>query len=260
MWWRDKNGVPQSISFSELPIAGLAQMLGNMSDTVRYRPDDWKEAGAPEKVVRGAWNMMTSTFNIAALSQFADILGASRSSEDPFEFNMRRIPKVVGNFFAGFIPAAIKDVDYWQNNKVNRYKGAESLFENVPFARRYFGTEHLDIFGKQVEKSRAPTSRIYKEGASAPEYVMLGRLADKGVWLSPANPANRLVGKGRNKREMTKEEGQRYQQLVGKGYKDFVLRYGPRLVRMRDEQAKKLALNITDKIRDRASIQAIRKQ
>lgn len=250
-----KDGVRHGFSFSDLPVAGPLQMLSNLSDTIKYHPDNWKEAGSLERMARGVWAMGTATSNIAALSQFADIMGTSRSSEDPYEAMSRRVPKVVGNFAAGFIPAALKDVDYWTDSRQNRYKGMESLFENVPFARRWAGSEYLDVFGKQIEKSRTPWSRVYKEGPSEPEYLLLDDLATKGIWLSPANPANRLVGKGRNKREMTPAEGAEYQKLVGNGYRDFVLQYGPRLVRMQDEQAKQFVTRKTDDIRERAARQ-----
>ena len=150
--------------------------------------------------------MGESVTNTSVLSQLMDNLGTSRSSEDPFEASMRRIPRMVGGFFGGYIPRAIKDADMWFDPKVNNYKGNEALAAEVPFLRRYFGNEKVDIFGKQVEISKAPWSRIYKGGPEAAEYKLLDRLMNHGIILSPANPKNRLVGRGSNKRHMTEEE------------------------------------------------------
>ena len=259
VWWIDKKGKRHSLKYVNWPIASLMSMMGYMSDTIRYRPDDWKNSSPASKFARGIYAMGESVTNTSVLSQLMDNLGTSRSSEDPFEASMRRIPRMVGGFFGGYIPRAIKDADMWFNPKVNNYKGNEALAAEVPFLRRYFGNEKVDIFGKQVEISKAPWSRIYKGGPEAAEYKLLDRLMNHGIILSPANPKNRLVGRGSNKRHMTEEEGRKYEKLVGQGYRKMVLSRGPRLLAMRQKSAEKLARKLSDQIRDRAEIQAIRK-
>jgi hypothetical protein len=253
------NGKRVAISYANWPTASIFNLMGSLSDGAKYKPESWLEADGPTKVARALYYMGSSFTNTSALSQMAETLGVSRGSEDQFDASMRRWPKILGGFVGGYIPRALKDLDSWMQPEINNYKGWESVGKEIPFVRRAIGSEYLDVFGNPVKVDKAPWSRIYKPGADEPEYNLLGRLATHGIWFSPPNPQGKLIGKGSNRREMTPEEGLRYQKLVGKAYRDIVMRYGHRMLQMPVERAQKLAAQKTDDARDMATKQVARR-
>ena len=129
--------------------------------------------------------------------------------------------------------------------------------KEIPIYRRYVGGPLLDIFGKQVEVSRTPWSREYLAQPEAREYRLLGQLGSNGLWLTPADPANRRVGRGKRSREMTDAEQKRFVTIVGNNYRDLVLKHGERLTKMPHENAKELMGKLSAAARDRAERAAL---
>ena len=115
----------------------------------------------------------------------------------------------------------------------------------------------LDIFGKQVEVSRTPWSREYQAQPEAREYRLLGQLGSRGLWMTPADPGNRRVGRGKRSREMTDAEQKRFVTIVGDKYREVVLKHGDRLTKMPYEAAKDLLGKMTAQARDRAERAAL---
>lgn len=246
-----------TFNYSNWPISSVLAAFGAMADRIKYNPKDWKEATSPEVAYTGLWAAMTSTFDTTALSQLSEILGSNVHSRDPVDASIKKVSRVFGNFAGGFIPRVFKDADLLQDGKLRKYEGWENFAKEVPVYRRYVGGPLLDIFGKQVEVSRTPWSREYLAQPEAKEYRLLGQLGSNGLWLTPADPANRRVGRGKRSREMTDAEQKRFVTIVGNNYRDLVLKHGERLTKMPHENAKELMGKLSAAARDRAERAAL---
>ena len=246
-----------TFNYSNWPISSVLAAFGAMADRIKYNPKDWKEATSPEVAYTGLWAAMTSTFDTTALSQLSEILGSNVHSRDPVDASIKKVSRVFGNFAGGFIPRVFKDADLLQDGKLRKYEGWENFAKEIPIYRRYVGGPLLDIFGKQVEVSRTPWSREYQAQPEAKEYRLLGQLGSNGLWLTPADPANRRVGRGKRSREMTDAEQKRFVTIVGNNYRDLVLKHGERLTKMPHENAKELMGKLSAAARDRAERAAL---
>ena len=140
-FWYDDKGVRHNFNYANYPGAALFSIFGNMSDKIKNRPEDWHAEGYLEKGLEGAFHMLSAITNVAAVSQFLDNIGASRSSEDPFKAQQRRLPKVFSSFLGGYIPRIGKDFDMWLNSETRKYEGFENFAKEVPFVQ--IGRAHV---------------------------------------------------------------------------------------------------------------------
>jgi len=204
---------------------------------------------------------LLSVGDSASLSQFSEMFGRSVQTRDPLDAVGNTLSKTAANYAGGFIPRILKDVDAMFSPEINRYKTPfEFMAREVPVYRRGVGKPILDIFAAPVKPARGLTSREFIAQPTEPEYRQIGRLNERGIWLTAANPENRLVGKGNRKRHMTDEEGLRYIQATGHAYRDFVMKYTDRILSMPPERAKAFVLSKADDIRDRAAKLSTRHQ
>lgn len=246
-------------SYANWPISGMLAAIGSMADLIRYSPDQWNEKSVANRLASGVWAAAASVGDSAALSQLSELLGTSMASRDPIEASMGKFNRVFGNYAGGFVPRILKDVDLMQNPKINTYKTLwERLAKETPIYRRFEGKPLLDIFGNQVAPSRLPWSRELVLQPPEPEYQKLGQWNDNGIWLNAANPQNRMVGKGRHRRPMTEMEADRYVDIVGKGYRDLVLKYGDKVLSMPKERAKAFVSDKADDIRNIAAKKSVK--
>jgi len=264
---------PNSISFNghvfnyaNWPVSSLFAAIGAMADRIKYDPEDWKKTTDSEIVATVAWAAGSSFADTTALSQLMEIFGSNIHSHDPVDASIKKVSKVLGNYTGGFIPRIFKEVDLGAfgtyggtvgSGKLRKYEGWENFAKEIPIYRRYVGGPLLDIFGKQVEVSRTPWSREYQAQPEAREYRLLGQLGSNGLWLTPADPANRRVGRGKRSREMTDAEQKRFVTFVGNNYRDLVLKHGERLTKMPHENAKELMGKLSAAARDRAERAAL---
>lgn len=246
-----------TFNYANWPISSVLAAFGAMTDRIKYNPKDWKEASSLEVAYTGLWAALKSTFETTALSQLAEIFGSNIHSRDPVDASMKQMSRIFGNFAGGFVPRIFKDADLLQDGKLRKYEGWENFAKEIPFYRRYVGGPLLDIFGKQVEVSSTPWSREYLAQPEAREYRLLGQLGSNGLWLTPADPANRRVGRGKRSREMTDAEQKRFVTFVGNNYRDLVLKHGERLTKMPHENAKELMGKLSAAARDRAERAAL---
>jgi len=190
----------------------------------------------------------------------SQVFGSNFPTRDPVEASLKWASRVFGNYAGGFVPRVFKDADLILDGKMGKYDGWENFGKEIPVYRRYVGGPLLDIFGKQVEVSRTPWSREFQVQPPEREYRLLGQLNSNDLWLTPANPGGRRVGRGKRSREMTDAEQKRYVTLVGDGYRKVVLKFGDRLAKMEREEAKDLLGKLTAQVRDRAERQAVTQQ
>lgn len=258
IWYRDKNGKRVVVNYINWPISPIIAAMAAMSDQIKYSPEKWAEGGIFKKSVAMAWAIKSAVSETSALSQFSELFGSSMASRDPVEAFSNKAARIVGGYAGGYIPRIFKDIDRMMKPEIHKYEGWENLEKELPFYRRMVGKEYLDIFGNPIAPSAKPTARELVEQPEGEAYKMLGRINSHGVWLAPAVAENRLVGKGGHKREMTDEEANRYVKLVGKGYSDFVIRQGEKIISMPKDRAKKYVSEKTEDIRTKAVKQAIR--
>ena len=250
----------KTFKYQNWPMGGVLAAVGSLMDMIQYSPDKWNEKTIPGKVSSAGLAALLSVSDSASLSQFSQMFGRSVQTRDPLDAATNTLAKTAASYAGGFIPRIFKDVDAMFSPEINRYKTPfEFMAREVPIYRSSVGTPMLDIFAAPVAPSRSPTSREFIEQPTEPEYRQIGRLNERGIWLTSANPENRLVGKGSKKRHMTDEEGLRYIKATGKAYRDFVLRYTDRIIAMPKERARQFVLDKADEIRDKAAKQAVRK-
>jgi hypothetical protein len=250
----------QSYNYANWPVSSVLAAIGTMADRIKYSPDKWKETSTLDKIATGAWAASTATMDASSLSQLAEVFGSNIHTRDPVEASAKWASRVFGNYAGGMIPRVFKDADMILDGKMGKYDGWENFGKEIPVYRRYVGGPLLDIFGKQVEVSRTPWSREFQVQPPEREYRLLGQLNSNDLWLTPANPGGRRVGRGKRSREMTDAEQKRYVTLVGDGYRKVVLKFGDRLAKMDREGAKDLLGKLTAQVRDRAERQAVTQQ
>lgn len=264
---RGEGKIPYSIkigdtnfNYNAWPMASLIATVGNLYDMKRYRPDKWNEKDVFDRLISAAWSGATSFTDISSLSGLMDLLGRSAYSTDPVEGAKQWAAKFSANYVGGFIPRALKDLDMVFDPEARKPDNLFGYFaKEIPFYRRTeaAGEKLYDIFGEPVQMRREPWSRSFSQDKLEPEYNLLGDLNERGIFLSPANPDNRTVGSGANRRELTKAEAEAYMMETGKLYKDYVLQQGERLKELDFETAKEKVSRDTERLRNAALRRAI---
>ena len=249
-----------NFNYNAWPMASLFATVGNLYDMKRYRPDKWNEKDVLDKTLSSLWAGGTSIMDLSSISGLMDLLGRSAYSTDPVEGAKQWAAKFSSNYVGGFIPRALKDLDMVFDPEARKPDNLFGYFaKEIPFYRRTeaAGEKLYDIFGEPVQMRREPWSRSFSQDKLEPEYNLLGDLNERGVFLSPANPDNRTVGSGANRRELTKAEAEAYMMETGKLYKDYVLQQGERLKALDFETAKEKVSRDTERLRNAALRRAI---
>jgi hypothetical protein len=242
-----------------LPSALLAA-IGNVSDMIRYSPDEWKSKGFANQVITAGVSGVQSSLEIPALAQLGQLFANDLATKDPAEKAIGRLGQVLAGWAGGFMPRFLKDIDYMTAPDMRRYTTFyEKVASHIPVYRRYVGNDYYDILGNKIQKNAYPGSRDFGKLKDEPEYQMLGALNARGIWLTPANAEYRMVGKGRYRRRLTQEEADAYSLETGKLYKQMILRYGPRALQMPAERAKDYISDKADAMRDLALQRAMRR-
>ena len=242
-----------------LPSALLAA-IGNVSDMIRYSPDEWKSKGFANQVITAGVSGVQSSLEIPALAQLGQLFANDLATKDPAEKAIGRLGQVLAGWAGGFMPRFLKDIDYMTAPDMRRYTTFyEKVASHIPVYRRYVGNDYYDILGNKIQKNAYPGSRDFGKLKDEPEYQMLGALNARGIWLTPANAEYRMVGKGRYRRRLTQEEADAYSLETGKLYKQMILRYGPRALQMPVERAKDYISDKADAMRDLALQRAMRR-
>ena len=247
-----------SFNYQNWPISSLLATLGALNDMKRFTPDKWTEKGAGGKIAAAAGAGVFAIKDLSSISAFTDMLGQSAFSTDPTDSFFKGLNKWAANYTGGIYPRALKDLDLVLKPEVNTTKDWWGAWtKEMPFFRRYIGSPMLDVFGKEVQLRREPWSRSYSQSPVEPEYSALADLEERGLWLGGANPDNRTVGSGMNRRELTDAEKTAYIKEVGSAYKQFVLANSERILKMDFEQGKEFISKRTEKLRDLALTKAM---
>jgi hypothetical protein len=181
------------------------------------------------------------------------MFGGNAYSTDPANKAAETINKQAASFVGGFIPRIFKDIETWQDSKV--YKPEDMWAEwvaQVPVYRRSAGAPLRDIFYEPVQITRTAWRRAVSESPNDDSYRLLGKLNSRGVFLPAANPDNRKILAGKQAREMTVDESQKYMEEVGTKYREMIDKYGEKLLQMPQPEAQAFVSKATERIRDMA--------
>jgi hypothetical protein len=253
------DGKELSFNYVSWPFAGWLAGFGSLSDVKRYTPDKWTEKTVADKTMSAAYAGAFAISDISSLSSLSELFGRSTYSTDPTEAFVKRISKAGSNYVGGFMPKFIKDIDSWFDDSAYRPENTwQHLAAQMPLLRRSAGAPVRDIFYEPVNVSRAPWSRAIQMSPDEQEYMLLGRLNSRGIWLTPPNADNRKVKSRTGKtRDMTEEEAVKYMQLTGEGYKQMLKQHGERLLSMDTDAAARLVEKYAARVRERALKKAV---
>jgi len=256
---KTSDGKELSFNYVSWPFAGWLAGFGSLSDVKRYTPDKWTEKTVADKTMSAAYAGAFAISDISSLSSLSELFGRSTYSTDPTEAFVKRISKAGSNYVGGFVPKFIKDIDSWFDDSAYRPENTwQHLAAQMPLLRRSAGAPVRDIFYEPVNVSRAPWSRAIQMSPDEQEYMMLGRLNSRGIWLTPPNADNRKVKSRTGKtRDMTEEEAVKYMQLTGEGYKQMLQQHGERLLSMDTDAAARLVEKYAARVRERALKKAV---
>jgi hypothetical protein len=256
---KTSDGKELSFNYVSWPFAGWLAGFGSLSDVKRYTPDKWTEKAVIDKTMSAAYAGAFAISDISSLSSLSELFGRSTYSTDPTEAFVKRISKAGSNYVGGFVPKFIKDIDSWFDDSAYRPENTwQHLAAQMPLLRRSAGAPVRDIFYEPVNVSRAPWSRAIQMSPDEQEYMLLGRLNSRGIWLTPPNADNRKVKSRTGKaRDMTEEEAVKYMQLTGEGYKQMLKQHGERLLSMDRDDAARLVEKYAARVRERALKKAV---
>ena len=257
----DGDGKWSNFNYNSWPVAGILAAAGTLNDLRQYAPEKWEAKDMLDRAVSAAWAGVTTFKDLSALSGLMDLLGTSAyATGDPVESAKKWAAKFAANFGGGFIPRAVKDVDAMVNPEIRKPDDMAAYFaKEVPFFRRLEvgGQKLFNIFGEPVQINRLPWSRSYTQAELDDEYRTLGELNSRGLFLGAANPTNRSIGSGSSRRDLTDREAELYMETAGKFYKDYIRSQGERLLRLPNEQAKKVISQDTERLRNAALRRAV---
>jgi hypothetical protein len=218
IWFRLSGGTPLSFSYKQWGIGGILAAAGAMLSHKRE-----KQGTSLGAVLTGLYHGSTSFLDTSALSGLAVLSGRDSSSVSTLEGAGGKANKYIAQLAGSFIPAVVKDIDYSIDPSLAERPEAwwQVWAAQLPVLRSLQG-KRVNLFGKEVQLERGPLSRVVTVGATGEAYRQLGRLNERGVFLTDfsAGSTKRRLPNGKTE-EMTKAHKDRYQAAVGAAYEQL---------------------------------------
>lgn len=217
------------ISYRNTPFAAAMAFVGNVRDRKRFDGKKWDNEELANRMV-SAWLMGALYIkDISALSQFAQLIGASAySTKDELKSGAKWMADTIGNFGAGFIPgvSAMREIDTMTDPGVYRPNaGMEYWLRNVPFARRTIGEgPAVNMLGDEISNPRTPWSRWLSLEPDDPVVTALSYQASQGVFLPVVSKTATIIGRDGERRQMNDAEFYAYQQAAGAAWREALKR------------------------------------
>ena len=208
------------ISYRNTPFAAAMAFVGNIRDRERFDRKRWDAEELSNRLV-SAWLMGALYIkDVSAMSQFAAVIGASAySTTDELKSGAKWAADTIGNFGAGFIPAAsaLREIDTMTDPSVYRPNaGIEYWLRNVPFARRNIGDgPAVNVLGEEISAARTPWSRWISMEPDDEVWSALSDHAAKGVFIPGVSKTTSIVGRTGERRTMNDEEFYAYSRAAG---------------------------------------------
>jgi hypothetical protein len=248
----------QYVSYRQTPLAGILGSVGEMRDRQLYQPEEWAKESAANHIINGSIAGMFIVRDSSAISGLMDLIGVANSYKyDVAGIADKSVPKFAARMMGSLIPNVAKEADAWTDPSLYRGNAPLQYFlQQMPLARRntkpgmFQASEGpmLNIFGEPVRAERYPWSRWTNNRETTPEWVTVGNLASKGVFLP--QPTDFVVTNlDGTRRPATKKEEYAYQKRVGQAYKQFVRENGGELNSMNPFDATEFIKQETEAIR-----------
>ena len=257
VWYRNAQGKIVSFNYQQWGVAGVLSTLGSMEDERRYNGYNKADLNI---LINGIASGAMSWTDRAQLQGLQTVFDHSARSSDVGLSLASRLNKYLAGTVGGMIPRIAKDVDQVAHPAL--HDSSEwwmKWAQQVPMVRELSSGKRVDIFGKEVELDRTPTSRVFQLGTADPAYRLLGRLNERDIWLTDPSSGVRVVKMSDGqRRSMTPGEKDRYQRRTGEAYRDYILKHGEELLRMDGEKARDKMSRDTKLIRASAFSRAVR--
>lgn len=259
IWTRDAQGKIRTWNYQQWGIAGVLATIGAMEDQRRYNSagkDDL--AILMDGIVSGsmAWTDKTQLTGLQMLMGKDQAASSSPSSSLAGALN-----KWASTTVGGLVPRIFKDVDMVISPQLrDTSEWWMKWAGQVPMVRELSSGKRVNIFGEDIVLDRGPTSRITQVGTLDPALRTLGRLNERDIWLPDPTQGVRMVKLADgSRRKMTTAEKDRYQRATGAAYRQFITEQGANLLRMDPELARETISKVTERLRNQAAYQAVRR-
>lgn len=259
VWKRDAQGRIRSWNYQQWGIAGVLATIGAMEDQRRYNSagkDDL--AILMDGIVSGsmAWTDKTQLTGLQMLMGKDQAASSSPSSSLAGALN-----KWASTTVGGLVPRIFKDVDMVISPQLrDTSEWWMKWAGQVPMVRELSSGKRVNIFGEDIVLDRGPTSRITQVGTIDPALRTLGRLNERDIWLpDPTQGVRTVLLADGTRRKMTTLEKDRYQRATGAAYRKFITEQGAALLRMDAELARETISKVTERLRNQAAYQAVRR-
>lgn len=257
VWSRQPDGKVRSWNYNAWGIAGLLATAGAMEDQRRAKAHTKGDVPAlMNGLAAGAmsWTDMAQLQGLQAIFDSSPYTTGNVADSIGGKLN-RWAATTVG----GLVPRFLKDIDAVTDPALyDSSQWWQRWTAQVPMVRALSGGKRVDIFGEEISLDRGPLSRVTQLGPLSPERASLGRLNERGLWLPDPSAGERVVSVGGKRREFTPLEADRYQRLVGAGYKEYIAKEAAALLQMEPKEAKERISKRAKLIRDRAARAAVK--
>lgn len=239
------------ISYRQLPIAGVLGTVGEMRDRQLFDRAAFDQDSVAAKLANAGLAGALIVRDSSALVGLMDLLGFAQTYKyDTEGILAKSLPKFAARTLGSLIPNIAKELDAWTDPGLYRANaGWEYFMQQVPWVRREIPPgPAVDVFGDKIAVERKPWSRWVKERKQDPEWIVLGDLASKGVFMPIPGPW-KIENDDGTRRDPTPAEMQSYQKKVGAEYRTFIREQGADLLAMDPDEARQQINRETSAIR-----------
>lgn len=255
IWQRDAQGRVRAYNYQQWGVAGIVNTVAAMLKQKH------SEAGTVNILLSSLIQGGMSFTDKAQLQGLQTVFGDNSRSTDPASNLASRLNKWGAQTVGGLVPRLIKDIDVVASPELRTSSDWwQKWAREVPMVRELTAGKRIDILGGDIQLDRSPLSRVRSIGTADPAYRLLGLLNSKDLYLPDPSQGVAVVRLADGtRRAMTTQEKDRYQRLVGKAYRQFILEQGQRLLTLDPEKAKDDISRITDNLRRIARVQAVQR-
>lgn len=255
IWQRDAQGRVRAYNYQQWGVAGIVNTVAAMLKQKH------SEAGTINVLLSSLIQGGMSFTDKAQLQGLQTVFGDNSRSTDPASNLASRLNKWGAQTVGGVVPRLLKDIDAVASPELRTSSDWwQKWAREVPMVRELTAGKRIDILGGDILLDRSPLSRVRSIGTADPAYRLLGLLNSKDLYLPDPSQGVAVVRLADGtRRAMTTQEKDRYQRLVGKAYRQFILEQGQRLLTLDPEKAKDDIRRITDNLRRIARVQAVQR-
>ena len=260
IWTRDAQGRIRTWNYQNWGIAGVLGTIGGMEDQRRYNSQGKDDlAILIDGILSGGFAWMDK----AQLTGLKLLTGSDQpgSSSNPAQSWAGTLNRYASTTVGGVVPRLFKDVDMVISPQLrDTSEWWMKWAAQMPMLRETSSGKRVNIFGEDIVLDRTPTSRITQVGTLDPALRTLGRLNERDIWLPDPTQGVRMVKLADGtRRKMTPAEKDRYQRATGAAYRQFITEQGANLLRMDPELARETISKVTERLRNQAAYQAVRR-